>query len=155
MLQCVGQCVIIHRLNHRGRWTIKTDKILSLYILQSGRNPIFILCNPHRLWQDCRIAKYCRIAECYWKIGKVVSWTATKSFKIHMWLQWDFRVAVTCRVARFWDRMLTRNPTHWFHSPMKITNSQSINPQSTNPDCGGISKNKAIPPRCNPKSNLT
>ena len=71
-------CIMINMLKFKQRHLAAYCLIFPL-----KHNPIFIICNPHRLWQDCRIAKYCRIAECYWKIGKVVSWTATKSFKIH------------------------------------------------------------------------
>ena len=82
------------------------------------------------------------------KLQTIVSWTSLKSFKIHMRLQWDFRVVMTCRLARFWDKILTRNPRLWFHSLLwKLLIHNPINPQSTNPDCGGISKNRAIPPQ--------
>ena len=51
-----GKSVSRQGLNHQGRCTIKTAKILCFHILQSGRNPIFILFNPCRLYQDCKIS---------------------------------------------------------------------------------------------------
>ena len=44
-----GKSVSRHGLNRQGRCTIKTAKILCFHILQSGRNPIVVCCNPFRL----------------------------------------------------------------------------------------------------------
>ena len=49
MLQSKEKSVFRHGLNHQGRCTIKTAKIAYFYVLQSGRNPIIIVCNPCRL----------------------------------------------------------------------------------------------------------
>ena len=55
-------CIMINMLKFKQRHLAACCLIFPL-----KHNPIFIICNPHRLWQDCRI-------------------------------------------ARFWNRMLTRNP---------------------------------------------
>ena len=49
-------CVFRHGINHWGRCTIKIAKNGCFHISQSGRNPIFILFNPCRLYQDCKIS---------------------------------------------------------------------------------------------------
>ena len=57
--------------------------------------------------QDCQILQDCRMLLENWKSSVLDCYEILQnSYVIAM----GFWVVVTCRVARFWNRMLTRNP---------------------------------------------
>ena len=106
-------------------WTIKVgaqskQQHLNVFIF---RNPVAIQFFFVAILSDCsRIAGLPVFGK--WKT--TVSWTSPTCFKIHMQLRLDFQVVMTCCFAQdIGIKILIRNPTNGFHSPMKSVESQS------------------------------
>ena len=74
-------------------------------------NPVAIQLLFVAILSDCsRIARLPNIFE-KWKT--IVFWTSQKCFKIHMQLQWDFQVVMTCCLAGYWHTNTDSQSYEW------------------------------------------